>query len=86
MGLTVRYFASVREAVGIGSEAWPADLPLPGTVAEAREALIARGSPWSEGLARDRVLRAAVNQQMVDPEAQLQVNDELAFFPPVTGG
>ena len=86
MSLTVRYFASVREAVGIASEPWPTDMPIPATVAQARAALIARGAPWAEALAESRVLRAAVNQQMVDAAAPLAPRDELAFFPPVTGG
>ena len=86
MSLTVRYFASVREAVGIASEPWPTDLPIPTTVAQARTALVARGAPWAEALAESRVLRAAVNQQMVDAAAPLAPQDELAFFPPVTGG
>jgi molybdopterin synthase sulfur carrier subunit len=86
MSLTVRYFASVREAIGIASESWPTDIPTPTTVAQARAALVARGSPWAEALAESRVLRAAVNQQMVDAAAPLAPQDELAFFPPVTGG
>ena len=86
MSLTVRYFASVREAMGIASEPWPTDMPIPATVAQARAALIARGAPWAEALAESRVLRAAVNQQMVDATAPLALQDELAFFPPVTGG
>ena len=51
MSLTVRYFASVREAVGIASEPWPTDMPIPTTVAQARAALVARGAPWAEALA-----------------------------------
>ena len=51
MSLTVRYFASVREAMGIASESWPTDIPTPTTVAQARAALVARGSPWAEALA-----------------------------------
>ena len=86
MSLTVRYFASVREAMGIASEPWPTDMPIPSTVAQARSALVARGAPWSVALAESRVLRAAVNQPLVDAAAPLAPQDELAFFPPVTGG
>lgn len=86
MALTVRYFASVREAIGLATESWPDGLPIPVTVNEARSLLISRGEPWASALGADRVLRAAVNQEMVDALAALASDDELAFFPPVTGG
>ncbi|MDX1376686.1 MAG: MoaD/ThiS family protein, partial [Burkholderiales bacterium] len=51
-----------------------------------RTHLMARGGAWQSALADGRRLRAAVNQDMAPPEARLRAGDEVAFFPPVTGG
>ena len=79
----LRFFASLREALGAGGAL---ELPEGSRVADAREALIARGAPFDASLARQKALRAALNQTMCDELAQLHDGDELAFFPPVTGG
>jgi sulfur-carrier protein len=81
--VNVLYFASLREAVGMGGESL--ELP-PGvaTVDAARALLVARGGPWA-ALTRPTV-RSAVNQSLVAGGAPLAEGDELAFFPPVTGG
>jgi len=81
MALKILYFAGLREAIGNGGDAL--DLP-PGvtTVGALREAL---GKLHPELLAVKN-LRAAVNQQMVGPDAPVADGDEVAFFPPVTGG
>ena len=83
MILTVRYFASVREAIGRSSEqveTGAADL------AGLRDELIRRGAPYAEALARGKTVRMALNQVMRDEAAPLVEGAELAFFPPVTGG
>lgn len=80
----VRYFASVREALGPGER-----VPLPaGTrLADLRDALIARGGAHAEALARGRALRVAVDLAMAGDESMALHDDaEVAFFPPVTGG
>lgn len=79
------YFAKLREDVGRASETIeaPADVR---TVAALRSHLIARGEPWSQALAQGRALRVAVNQDMAEPGTAIGPNDEVAFFPPVTGG
>jgi molybdopterin synthase sulfur carrier subunit len=79
----VRYFASIREALGAGETI---ELPAGATVAAAREALIARGAAHAGALARGRALRSALNQALCDETALLVEGAELAFFPPVTGG
>lgn len=82
--LNILYFASLREAVGRTSES----LPLPegvNTVGALREHLAARGEGWV-ALAAGRNVRAAVNQRMAGGDAPLAAGDEIAFFPPVTGG
>ena len=79
----LRFFASLREKLG---EADTLTLPDGATVGQARDALMARGGVHAEALARSRAVRAAVNQKMAAEAALLADGDELAFFPPVTGG
>jgi molybdopterin synthase sulfur carrier subunit len=83
MKITVKYFASIREAIGLASEAVDTRAP---TLAALRDELIARGGAYAEGLARGRSVRMALNQTMSDESAALLDGAEVAFFPPVTGG
>jgi molybdopterin synthase sulfur carrier subunit len=84
MTITVLYFASLREAVGTASE--KLDLPEGvATIAALRVFLASRGEGWS-ALAQMKNLKSAVNQTMVAGDAPLADGDEVAFFPPVTGG
>jgi molybdopterin synthase sulfur carrier subunit len=85
MNIKLRFFASVREALGISEE----QLALPpgvATVGAVRELLIGRGGPWAQALAHERALRMAFNHVMCDPATPVQEGGEVAFFPPVTGG
>lgn len=85
MKLHLRFFASIREGLGVAQE----DIDTPATVqtiADLRAYLAARGGSWSHVLSHDRVLRCALNQQMVSADTQLVEDAEVAFFPPVTGG
>jgi molybdopterin synthase sulfur carrier subunit len=82
--IQLRYFARLREQVG--REAETLDASAGSTVAELRAFLRARGEPWSQALADDQRVLAAVNQQMARAETPVADNDEVAFFPPVTGG
>jgi molybdopterin synthase sulfur carrier subunit len=83
MKITVKYFASIREAMGLGSE--PVETSAD-TLAALRDALIARGGAHAACLARGRAVRMALNQVMSDESAALLEGAEVAFFPPVTGG
>jgi molybdopterin synthase sulfur carrier subunit len=83
MKVQVRYFASLREALG-PTEA--VELSPGATVAALREALIARGGRHAEVLARGRAVRCSLDQQMADEAVALREGAEVAFFPPVTGG
>ncbi|WP_295646435.1 molybdopterin converting factor subunit 1 [uncultured Methylibium sp.] len=83
MKVQIRYFASIREALGPGESI---DLPAGSTLGALRDTLIARGGSHGEALARGRALRAALNQVMADDSAALADGAEVAFFPPVTGG
>ena len=83
MKITVKYFASIREAMGQGSE--PV-VTSAATLASLRDELIARGGTYAQALARGKTLRMALNQTMVDEATVLVDGAEVAFFPPVTGG
>ena len=85
MHIELRFFASVREAVGLASER----IELPegaATVGAVREHLIARGGAWAQALGHERALRMAFNHVMCGPETAVSEGGEVAFFPPVTGG
>jgi sulfur-carrier protein len=83
--VTVLYFASLREKVGTDAE----EIELPAgvaTVAALRSHLRARGGSYENAFSEKALLRSAVNQDMVQPAAAIKAGDEVAFFPPVTGG
>jgi molybdopterin synthase sulfur carrier subunit len=84
MAVTVKFFASVREAVGTSSETL--DLPAGvATVGALRDHLAARGEQWRLALGSP-ALRMAYNQQMCSTDTAVSDGAEVAFFPPVTGG
>jgi molybdopterin synthase sulfur carrier subunit len=82
--IRLRYFASLRERLDIGDEA----IMLPDgvdTVAGLQRWLQGRGESWTEALADERLL-VAVNHEVTERTASIQDGDEIAWFPPVTGG
>ena len=84
MTIKLLYFASLRETLGTGGE----EMTLPGdvsNVAGLKAFLATRGDVW-QTLTQSRSLRAAVNQKMAGPDVTVSDGDEVAFFPPVTGG
>ena len=85
MQIQLRFFASVREALGTSQES----VSLPAnvlTVGDVRYFLRERGGAWAEALAEGRALRMAYNHQMTDAATPVSEGGEVAFFPPVTGG
>jgi molybdopterin synthase sulfur carrier subunit len=81
----VLFFAGLREQLGTSGE----EIDLPAgvtTVAGLRTFLFNKGNAWKEALAEKKLIRMAVNQDMVDAGAAIKAGDEVAFFPPVTGG
>ncbi len=84
MMVSVLYFASLRELFGLENEQLV--LPVPADVSALIAALRARGGAWSDALGTDRRWRVAVNQELATMDTKLNVGDEVAIFPPVTGG
>jgi molybdopterin synthase sulfur carrier subunit len=84
MNLTVRYFASLREA--LGEQQHLTDLPSSLTVSALREHLAGTTPAHAEALRAGRAVRCAVNQVMAADDAVVPEGAEVAFFPPVTGG
>ncbi len=82
--LSILYFASLRERVGLASEMIA--LPATATVGGLIEVLRARGGVWIDALAANKPWRVAVNQDMAALDTPLNAGDEVAIFPPVTGG
>jgi len=83
--VTLLYFASLRESLGCARE----QVALPSgnaTVSSVVEQLRSRDSRWTEAFAPGKTWRVAVNRQMADLATPLRPGDEVAFFPPVTGG
>lgn len=83
MQVQLKFFASVREAMGNSGETWSTDAA---TVGALRDELIARGGASAQVLARGKAVRVALNHTMCDEAARLSEGCEVAFFPPVTGG
>jgi molybdopterin synthase sulfur carrier subunit len=79
------YFASLREDLGVGSE----QIELPDDVQDlaALSAFLGeRGGDWSRAFNSGRPLMMAVNQSAASADSAVRDGDEVAFFPPVTGG
>lgn len=83
MKITIKYFASIREATGLGQEVVETCAT---TLGALRAELVARGGGYALSLAPGRAVRMALNQTMAEAEQALVDGAEVAFFPPVTGG
>ena len=83
--VTLLYFAGLRESLGCSRE----QIALPSataTVASLVDQLRSRDGRWTEAFAPGKTWRVAVNQQMAELATPVKPGDEVAFFPPVTGG
>ena len=85
MALTVLYFARLRETLGVAQERM-ALTPAISTVAMLLDHLRSRGGHWQTALAPSQPFRVAVNHDLADAATALSDGDEVALFPPVTGG
>ena len=83
MKVEVRYFASLREALG---NAEAVELGEAATIASLRDTLAARGGRHAEVLGRQKAVRSARNRVLCAESIAVAEGDEIGFFPPVTGG
>lgn len=86
MKIQVRYFASVREKLGAGETVQLDGAQVPRTVGELQDWLTQQSEGHRLALDEARGLRTALNQTLCMPDEPLSDGDEVAFFPPVTGG
>ena len=83
--IKVFYFARLKESLNYSTE----EIELPSdveTVAELKVLLAQRGETWANLFSDKQTVRAAINHALVDNDARIKPGDEVAFFPPVTGG
>jgi len=83
--IRILYFARLREQVGTAGEELPSNPDL-ACVADVATSLRQRGGPWAEAFAPDQTVLASVNEELARGETPVADGDEVAFFPPVTGG
>ncbi len=83
MKITIKYFASLREALGVSEEEFVSQA---GTVKELMHELVLRGESYRTAFTSIKGLRCSVNQELCEPIHLIAEGDEVAFFPPVTGG
>lgn len=84
-GMKILYFAAIRSRVGLAEE----EIVLPSGVSTVGELLRwqrGRGPAFAEAFRDAQVVRVAVNEEYAGPESRVAEGDEIAFFPPVTGG
>jgi len=80
--IDILFFAQVREIIGVNSLQLSAEF---NNVEALRQSLCQRGARWALALESGKLL-VAVNQTLVDSDHPIKAGDEVAFFPPVTGG
>ena len=85
MKIKLFYFAKVREVLGIDREEIDVESDIK-TLAELVAFLKLRGSQWQSIFDMSSSYRMAVNQELVEENYTINANDEVAFFPPITGG
>jgi molybdopterin synthase sulfur carrier subunit len=85
MKINLLYFASLKEKLGCGKEQLELSDEIK-TVEDLKVLLSQRGASWSESFKSDHSLLVSINQQMANELSNIKNDDEVAFFPPVTGG
>ena len=83
--IEIKYFARLSESLGMRSEQLEIDEQIQ-TASDVIDQLITRGGNWADEFSGDNKILVAINQEMRESGASINDGDELAFFPPVTGG
>ncbi len=83
--INIKYFARLSEALKVKSEEVEFNEQI-NTVESLIQSLVGRGEPWISEFSIENKVLVAVNQELSDRQATLKQGDEVAFFPPVTGG
>lgn len=83
--MDILFFASFRERLQCDREHWE-DLSGHQTIMDILTSLRDRGEPWASVLADEKSILVSRNQEMSKLETEVGPDDEIAFFPPVTGG
>lgn len=83
--ITIRYFARLREQLGAEQEVLEVDDTVE-TIAQLKTMLTSRGETWQKAMTSAPSILAAVNQTMASQTQSINDGDEVAFFPPLTGG
>ncbi|MCP4430766.1 MAG: molybdopterin converting factor subunit 1 [Gammaproteobacteria bacterium] len=83
--IRIKYFASLSESLGIKSEELEYDKQL-NSAGDIIKQLLTRGETWVTEFSGDNKILIAVNQEMAERNTVINDGDEVAFFPPVTGG
>ena len=86
MKLNILYFASLREDLGMDRETLEVDDAAVSATSDLMKLLSQRGEQWRAVMLDNPNLLVAVNQETATPDTMLSDNDEVACFPPVTGG
>ena len=82
--IKILYFARLRDTLNCGEEQLEYSAAI-NTAEKLLRTLKGRGAPWQDALENVQLLMS-VNQTMASPDTSIQDSDEVAFFPPVTGG
>lgn len=83
--INIKYFARLSESLGTKCENIEYS-EANNTVENLIQSLVARGEPWTSEFSTENKILIAVNHELSDRQANLKQGDEVAFFPPVTGG
>jgi len=82
--IKILYFARLRDTLNCGEEQLEYSSAI-NTAEKLLHILKSRGAPWQDALENVQLL-ISVNQTMASLDTSIQDSDEVAFFPPVTGG
>lgn len=82
--MKILFFANLRETLNTDEESWT-EMQGISTTKQLIEHLKSRGKPWDSALSNPQLI-VSVNQEVSNLETQIKLGDEVALFPPVTGG